>query len=41
MHRALKAGASAVAAGAMFQWEDATPREAAEYLQGKGWEVRL
>jgi cyclase len=41
MHRALKAGASAVAAGAMFQWEDATPREAAEYLQGKGWEVRV
>lgn len=41
MHRALKAGASAVAAGAMFQWTDATPRGAAEYLSKKGWEVRL
>lgn len=41
MHRALKAGASAVAAGAMFQWTDATPREAAKYLVAKGWEVRL
>jgi cyclase len=41
MDRALKAGASAVAAGAMFQWTEATPYEAAEYLHGKGWEVRL
>lgn len=41
MHRALKAGASAVAAGAFFLWEDATPREAAEYLTEKGWEIRL
>jgi len=41
MHQALKAGASAVAAGAMFQWEDSTPHGAAEYLAKKGWEVRL
>ena len=41
MARALKAGASAVAAGAMFQWTDATPRGASEYLAKKGWEVRL
>lgn len=41
MHRALKAGASAVAAGSLFQFTDATPRGAAEYLAGKGWEVRL
>lgn len=41
MHRALKVGASAVAAGAMFQWTDSTPREAAEYLAAKGWEIRL
>lgn len=41
MHNALKAGASAVAAGAMFQWTDQTPRGAAEYLAEKGWEVRL
>jgi len=41
MNKALKAGASAVAAGAMFQWTDATPRGAAEYLASKGWEVRL
>jgi cyclase len=41
MHAALKAGASAVAAGAMFQWTDATPHGAAEYLSEKGWEIRL
>ena len=41
MHRALQAGASAVAAGAFFQWADATPRGAAEYLAKKGWETRL
>jgi len=40
MHRALKAGASAVAAGALFQFTDCTPRGAAEYLKAKGWEVR-
>jgi len=41
MDRALRAGASAVAAGAMFQWTDATPYEAGEYLASKGWEVRI
>ncbi len=41
MHHALAAGASAVAAGAMFQWLDLTPLGAAEYLARRGWEVRL
>lgn len=41
MHKALQAGASAVAAGAMFQFLDLTPHGAAEYLATKGWEVRL
>lgn len=41
MHEALEAGASAVAAGAMFQWTDATPRGAALYLQEHGIEVRV
>lgn len=41
MHQAIQAGASAVAAGAMFQFTDATPRGAVEYLARKGVEVRL
>lgn len=41
MHRALTAGACAVAAGSFFQWTDATPRGAAEYLAKKGWVTRL
>lgn len=41
MHKALEAGASAVAAGSLFQFTDCTPKGAAEYLAGKGWEVRL
>lgn len=41
MHKALKAGADAVAAGAAFQFLDMTPRGAAEYLAEKGWETRL
>lgn len=41
MHRVLNVGADAVAAGAMFQFLDCTPRGAAEYLFEKGWEVRL
>lgn len=41
MHKALKAGADAVAAGAAFQFLDMTPRGAAEYLAAKGWETRL
>lgn len=37
----LEAGASAVSAGAMFQFTDATPKGAAQYLKEKGVEVRL
>lgn len=40
MHQALKMGASAVAAGAMFQFLDLTPKGAAEYLAKKGWVTR-
>lgn len=40
MHQALKKGASAVAAGAMFQWTEQTPKGAAEYLAKRGWETR-
>lgn len=40
MYQAIKAGASAVAAGALFAFTDATPKGAAEYLKGKGVEVR-
>lgn len=38
---AINAGADAVAAGAIFQFTDQTPRGAAEYLQKHGVEVRL
>ena len=41
MREAIEAGASAVAAGAMFQFTDHTPREAAKYLAWKGIEARL
>jgi len=41
MLEAIQAGASAVAAGAMFQWTDATPRGAVEYLGARGIPVRL
>ena len=41
MLEAINAGASAVAAGAMFQFTDQTPKGAAEYLQQHGVEVRL
>lgn len=41
MHEAIKAGASAIAAGALFQFTDCTPKEAAQYLQGKGVEMRV
>lgn len=41
MLQAIQAGASAVAAGAMFQWTDATPREASQYLGMHGVPVRL
>ena len=40
MHEAIKAGASAVAAGALFAFTAATPRGAAEYLNEQGVEVR-
>ena len=41
MINALKAGASAVAAGALFQFTDCTPRGAAQYLHEHGVEVRI
>ena len=41
MLAAINAGASAVAAGALFQFTDATPRGAAEYLHSHDVEVRL
>lgn len=40
MHQAILAGADAVAAGALFQFTDATPRGAAQYLHQRGVEVR-
>ena len=40
-HKAILAGADAVAGGAIFQFSDCTPKGAAEYLQRKGIEVRL
>lgn len=41
MHQAIQAGASAVAAGAFFQFTDNTPAGAARYLHAQGVEVRL
>tara|TARA_R110000868_G_scaffold411755_1_gene708917 strand:- start:30736 stop:31479 length:744 start_codon:yes stop_codon:yes gene_type:complete len=41
MLEAIKAGASAVAAGSMFQFTDQTPAGAAEYLKQHGVEVRI
>ncbi len=41
MREALAAGASAVAAGALFQFTDCTPKGAARYLASRGVEVRL
>lgn len=41
MQQALEAGASGVAAGAFFQFTDATPKGAAHYLQERGIEVRV
>ena len=38
---AIQAGASAVAAGAMFQFTDQTPKGAAQYLAERGITVRL
>lgn len=41
MLRALQAGASAVAAGALFQFTDHTPRSCAQWLHEHGVEVRV
>lgn len=41
MANAIRAGASAVAAGALFQFTDATPRAAAAYLHEHGIEARV
>lgn len=41
MARAVQAGANAVAAGSLFQFTDATPRGAAEYLHAHGIEARV
>jgi cyclase len=41
MALAIRAGADAVAAGAMFQFSDATPRGAAEYLRSRGITARV
>lgn len=41
MIEAIDAGASAVAASAFFQWSDATPKGAANYLHANGISVRL
>jgi len=41
MLNAIKAGASAIAAGALFQFTDCTPRGAALYLAEHGIETRL
>lgn len=41
MYHAIRVGANAVAAGAMFQFTDNTPRGAAEFLKTEGVEVRI
>lgn len=41
MKAAIEAGASAVAAGALFQFSDCTPKGAAHYLQAQGIEARV
>jgi cyclase len=41
MAEAIRVGAHAVAAGALFQFTDCTPRSAATYLQKNGYEVRI
>jgi cyclase len=38
---AIRAGADAVAAGALFQFSDCTPKGAAMYLRGEGMEARV
>ena len=39
--RAMSAGADAVAAGAMFQFTEQTPREVRDYLANEGFDVRV
>ena len=41
MLEAIRAGADAVGVGSLFQFQDETPRGAAEYLHQRGVEVRL
>lgn len=41
MVNAVRAGASAVAAGALFQFTDCTPKGAAMFMQNSGIEVRI
>ena len=41
MLEAIEAGADAVAAGALFQFTDSTPAEAAQYLAKRGIETRI
>jgi len=41
MFEAIAAGADGVAAGALFQFTDTTPRDCARYLHSNGIEVRL
>jgi cyclase len=41
MDAVLSVGADAVAAGALWQFTQNTPIEAKEYLEGKGWSVRI
>lgn len=41
MVEAIRAGASAVAAGALFAFTEATPKGAAQYLQENGLEARI
>lgn len=41
MLKAVRAGADGVAAGALFQFTDVTPKDCARYLKANGVEVRL
>ena len=41
MEAAFEAGADGAAAGALWQFTEATPKAAKEYLQERGWIVRL
>lgn len=41
LEQAIQSGADAVAAGAMFQWTDHTPKGAAQYLAAHGIEARV